>query len=701
MLYGQLIIDDSTLIRYNNNIKEVIILNFDEFSKKYNISLNSQQRAAAEKITGPCLLLAVPGSGKTTVLVTRLGYMIYGCNIDPSQILTLTYTVAATHDMKNRFIRLFGDDAGLEFRTINGICAKVLEYFSRKIGREAFDLETDEKNRAKRISGIYQAKTSLFPAESDVKDISTRITYIKNMMLEEKDIKKMESDVDYPLYEIYKAYNESMRADKLIDYDDQMIYAYKILTSNPETLEYFSNKYRYICVDEAQDTSKIQHMLIKLIAGNNDNLFMVGDEDQSIYGFRAAYPAALLSFEKDHPGAEVLLMEENFRSNKNIVDAADCFIQKNTIRHKKTLKAFRPAGSTIKKLQVNGRSGQYDYLCTMAENCTEETAVLYKDNESIIPLIDLLDRKNIPFRIRNAELSFFTHRTVVDIINIILFAMNPYRADLFMNIYYKLSLYMTKKEADAIVNRASVEGIDILRAGLRHNFTNDNVKYNFVSFVNDCRTLVKKSPDSAVNYICNVMDYDKYLTKNHISDGKLYILKNIWSRCRDIREALSRLNELSVIIKETTSDPSCKLIFSTIHSSKGLEYKNVYIIDAIDGIFPESGKLTKEDFEELRRIFYVGITRAKDNLFLFRTGESSRFIDELSTKKASQSGSLMPSYDDYLSNLVPGQTVQHTKFGKGKVKSVKIPFVTITFSDKEKTFGIMGLYEKNLLTFQN
>ena len=200
-----------------------------------------------------------------------------------------------------------------------------------------------------------------------------------------------------------------------MDYDDQMLYAYKMLRMDSRLLEHFQNLYPYICVDEAQDTSKIQHAIIALLAAKSENLFMVGDEDQSIYGFRAAYPEALLDFEKDHPGARVLLMEENFRSNAKIVSAADKFIQKNTLRHEKHMKAAREAGTDIRKISLKSRKAQYVYLMKIAQECSTETAVLYRDNECAIPLIDLLERKHIPYRMRNAELSFFTHRTVLDI----------------------------------------------------------------------------------------------------------------------------------------------------------------------------------------------------------------------------------------------------------------------------------------------
>ncbi len=686
------------IISSNKGRKKEFLMNYQEFKDKYNIKLNKQQEAAVQTIDGPCLLLAVPGSGKTTVLVTRLGYMIFSKNINPSNILTLTYTVAATHDMKDRFVQKFGDSVPVEFRTINGISAKIIDYYSKVAGREPFDLITDEKERLRLITRLYQDTTGRYPAESDTKDVSTKITYIKNMLLTEEEIREMEKEIDYPLFEIYSGYNRRMREEKKMDYDDQMLYAYNILKSSPDALSFFQNRYKYICVDEAQDTSKIQHILIKLLAGKRDNLFMVGDEDQSIYGFRAAYPAALLNFGKEHPGAKILLMEENFRSNKNIVDAADCFIQKNRLRYKKTLKATRESASPVSKLQVKGRRGQYEHLLKMVQESSEETAILYRDNESIIPVIDLFERNNIPFRIKNAELSFFTHRVVVDIVNILKFALDPTDTDLFMNIYYKLSLYIPKREAEALCMLCKRNNVSIFKAVSDVKFSNPGMKMNLIKLREDCRVISKLKPDEAVGYIKNIMGYGNYLSRSHISDSKIFTIKEVFRRCSDIPSAINRLGEISRIIMENDSESN--LILSTIHSSKGLEYKNVYIIDVIDGVFPDAKDSMTEEYEEQRRIFYVGITRAKDNLYLFRTGEPSRFIDEMKLPSNNKkNSSLLPSYEDYLSNLTPGTKVMHQKLKEGTIVSVKIPFVSIDFGDKERTFGIKQLYDKNLLEF--
>ena len=343
-----------------------------EFTSRFPIQLNQQQESAVQSVEGPVLLLAVPGSGKTTVLVTRLGYMIFCKGIAPERILTVTYTVAATKDMAERFACRFGAEmAGrLEFRTINGICARVIQYCSWKSGRTAFSLLTDEKRIAAMLAGIYQRIEHSYPTESDLQNVRTLITFIKNRMLGEEEIRALEKDAEIQLLRIYKAYNAELREHQLMDYDDQMVYAYTMLQRFPWLREHFQQQYPYICVDEAQDTSKIQHAIIALLASRTENLFMVGDEDQSIYGFRAAYPDALLEFEQHHPGARVLLMEENFRSDASIVRAADRFIQKNTLRHEKHMQPARPKQREIREIPLANRKAQYSYLLKVAEGCT-------------------------------------------------------------------------------------------------------------------------------------------------------------------------------------------------------------------------------------------------------------------------------------------------------------------------------------------
>lgn len=677
-------------------------MDWNEFVNTFPIQLNQQQQEAVQSTEGAVLLLAVPGSGKTTVLVTRLGYMIYCRNIHPESILTVTYTVAATKDMSKRFADRFGEEMAekLEFRTINGICAKIIQYYGRKIGKTPFELVKEEKNTTGMLVKICQEHGMGYPTESDLKNVRTMITYIKNMMLNDKEIQKLEEESDIRIRGIYQAYCSQMREKKWMDYDDQMLYAYKMLRMDSRLLEHFQNLYPYICVDEAQDTSKIQHAIIALLAAKSENLFMVGDEDQSIYGFRAAYPEALLDFEKDHPGARVLLMEENFRSNAKIVSAADKFIQKNTMRHEKHMKAAREAGADIRKISLKSRKAQYVYLMKIAQECSTETAVLYRDNECAIPLIDLLERKHIPYRMRNAELSFFTHRTVLDIQNIIRFAMNPKDTELFMQIYYRLKLFFRKEDALNYTNISKEKDIPVWDAILQYGNLEEYQQNHVRSLRRQMKKLLDMTGDKAVDQILVYMGYQDYLKKMGMNTNKLEIVKMIGSREDSPEKLLERLKELERIIREKKEERECRFILSTMHASKGLEYDTVYLLDVVDGILPEKvltsmNTASKEEigaYEEERRLFYVGVTRAKNQLNIFATGKPSRFCNELLEKNISAE-----SYQKLSDELGEGVIVKHRKFGKGVVTEIEGEHIRIRFGDDEKKMDLKVLARLGLL----
>lgn len=741
-------------------------MEWKEFETTFSVKLNQQQKEAVQSTKGPVLLLAVPGSGKTTVLVTRLGYMIYCKNIPPESILTVTYTVAATKDMSERFAVRFGEDMAkrLEFRTINGICARIIQYYGRRIGKTPFELVKDEKATTGMLIRICQDHDMGYPTESDLKNVRTLITYIKNMMLNEEELQKLEEESDIRIAGIYREYCRQMREQKLMDYDDQMLYAYNMLRKDPGVLAYFQNRYPYICVDEAQDTSKIQHAIIALLAAGTGNLFMVGDEDQSIYGFRAAYPEALLSFEKKHPGAKVLLMEENFRSNAKIVEAADKFIQKNTLRHEKHMRAAREAGADIREISLKSRKAQYVYLMKAAQECTTgmagmsgseehrgradasvtETAVLYRDNECAIPLIDLLERKNIPYRMRNADLSFFTHRTVLDVQNIIRFAMDPKDTELFMLIYYRLKLFFNKKDALRYAQISQEKDMEVLDAALKYGNLEKYQEDNIRNLKRPMVRILNMPGDEAVNQILTYMGYQDYLKKMGMNVNKLETVKLIGSRVESPEKLLERLEELRTIIQEKVSDKDCPFILSTMHASKGLEYDTVYLLDVMDGILPEkvlanprtASKEELETYEEERRLFYVGVTRAKNQLNVFTTNKPSKFCSELLGKRNLREnqqkeyagikkwGDYSPagtygikgngmyhgygtghgfqkqpgkSYQELADALGEGMIVKHKKFGEGVVVDMEGEHIRIQFGDNVKNMDLKVLARLGML----
>ena len=674
-------------------------MDYRSFAEKYALKLNRQQEEAVRSVEGNVLLLAVPGSGKTTVLVARLGYALYCLGVAPENILTMTYTVAAAADMRKRFVSLFGEELSgrLAFRTINGVCARIIRQYEQSRGTTAFELLSDESRIAAMLGDICRGVLNEYPADSDIKAIRTKITYVKNMCLKPEEIEALNQEIK-GFSSIYRAYVDTMKRQRLMDYDDQLVYAYNILRRCPDILHSLQSRYRYICVDEAQDTSKIQHMIIELLAGPEGNLFMVGDEDQSIYGFRAAYPTALADFSRRRKNARVLLMEQNYRSTRQIVRAADRFIQQNSDRHPKRMTAVRGDGAEVKELTVSSRAGQYAYLLKTAKDCGRETAVLFRDNECALPLIDLLDRSRIPYRCRQMDTSFFTSPVVRDITDIIRFALDQTDGQLFMNLYYKLNARLSKQEAQEAVRRCP-ESMSVLEY-LAEDFPLSGFKRKQCrALLTHMNNMLTENAGSAVYRIVKYMGYGAYLKQREMGEGKAEILQALGNQEPSPARLLDRLDELSGIIRSHGSNDS-RFILSTIHSSKGLEYDRVFLMDTIDGILPSQA--ADEDralMEEERRLFYVGMTRAKNelNIFTFRQAElSSAFSAALfpgkEEKPAAPKGGGAPSIrppsagsslhwaaKDYF----PGVRVCHRQFGKGQVITRNEDILTVRFEQGE------------------
>ena len=696
-------------------------MNYQEFKEQFHLTLDEQKDVAVQAVEGPVLLLAVPGSGKTTVLVTRVGYMRYVKRIPADQILTMTYTVAAARDMRRRYASFFGEAEAhkLEFRTINSVCSRIIQYYERVTGRRAFRLLEDGSQKTAMLAELIRAQTNEFATESIIKTVQTAITYTKNMMLKGEDIKGVDVEgVDFP--PIYQTYCKILRDRQLMDYDDQMVYALQILKQYPKILKAVQCRYRYFCVDEAQDTSKIQHRIIQLLASESRNLFMVGDEDQSIYGFRAAYPQALTEFERLYPKAKVLYMEQNYRSTREIVALADKFIQKNQNRHPKHIRATRDSGPRPREISVYDRQAQYKYLRKIAETCEQETAVLYRDNDSALPLIDLLDRSHIPYRCRQVESLFFSNRVVRDITDIIRFAMAPDDGDRFMEIYYKLGAGISKSAAMEAVNRAEREGMDILDyiAGLAS--VSPWTKRQCKALQTHLENLLEDRADKAVYRIVHFMGYGEYLENRGIDPNKADILEALGADQPTPRDLLERLEELRNVVQAgSTGEADCPFALSTVHSSKGLEYDRVILMDVMDGILPKvlptakDGPEEQDAYEEERRLFYVGMTRAKNELSILsyrKPSLHSTFTEELFPKEPA----VRPAPKRSVPHKKPGlSAVQvasaaeeykvgtrlvHKAFGAGTLTVKTGDIVSIAFDNgMDKRFSLSSMLKTGLL----
>ena len=673
-------------------------MTYEEFKIQYSIRLNRQQEEAVRQRSGPVLLLAVPGSGKTTVLVTRLGYMVYCKNIRPERILTVTYTVAATKDMKARYAGFFGEEHAdkLTFRTINGLCAVVIGTYARQKGTEAFALLDDERQIKSVLRDLLTRTGTAFPSDQQVSDARTHITFCKNMMLTEAEIHAHKVDgMDFP--RVYFEYQDYLLRSRHMDYDDQMVFTYRIFRQHPDILAYFQRRWPYICVDEAQDTSKIQHAILRLLASGSGNIFMVGDEDQSIYGFRAAWPQALLEFEQVFPGAKVLKLETNYRSTRTIVEKADAFIRRNQSRRPKKMRTENQQGSPIRKIMLTDYSRQYNYLLKIAENCEESTAVLYRNNDSALPLIDLLEQKGVPYACRQREGFFFTSPLVRDITDMLEFSFDDGNKDLFLRFYYKLDLKLKKAVVTKLLygmpRDKSVFDV-LLESGELEPWQMGKVK----SMQTHYSKLPYLTSFAAIQRLVRYMGYGDYLKEQHGDTAKLDILLSLANQTPTVGQFLLHLQELKERIETLEPRPDCPFVLSTIHASKGLEYGHVILIDAVDGILPSSDE--SEELEEERRLFYVGATRSKKQLeFLCyenKFGEPSdtpfpfvsQFLGEEPKKQQEPERKPLPSKPSSpskeqiaarMKDYIPGTEVTHKIFGRGLLTKREGTFATISF----------------------
>jgi len=681
-------------------------MDFSQFKQRFQLELNPQQDQAVQQTEGPVLLLAVPGSGKTTVLVSRLGYMIWGKGIPPEQILTVTYTVAATRDMRQRFARRFGEDmaARLTFRTINGICAVVVQRYAVWKGTQPFELITDEKQLNTLVRELLTRQGIPFPSDQQVKDARTHITYCKNMMLTEEQIGEHTVDgMDFPT--LYRSYQSWLRENHRMDYDDQMVFTHRIFRQYPQLLEQFQRRYPYICVDEAQDTSKIQHAILRQLAAASGNLFMVGDEDQSIYGFRAAWPQALLEFDQVYPTAKVLIMQNNYRSTRTIVAHADQFIQRNKKRHPKHMTTQNPEGPAIRKQVLKDYNRQYHYLLQVARTCSQSTAVLYRNNDSALPLIDLLHREGIPFASRQREGFFFTSPLVRDLVDMLEFSYDDTDRERFLRFYYKLDLKVKKAVVVQALNHMQPgEGVlDVLcDSPALESWQQGKARALRTHF----SKLSSLTSYGALHRLVQFMGYGDYLKEQHADTAKLDVLLTLANHTPQIPAFLARLEELRAILEGLEAPSNCPFVLSTIHASKGLEYDRVILIDASRGIFPavdDRESLSPEEeetLEEERRLFYVGVTRARkelellcyENKFGEALGVSFPFVEQLlgeekdsAPEKKKLSVRSVPTSRQVAAwekDYTPGTIVVHKMFGPGVLQSRSGSIAVISF---EKT----------------
>lgn len=677
----------------------------DYLKINYNIDLNEQQKNAINTDGNNILLLAVPGSGKTTVLVSRIAYLIVEKNINPKNILTLTFSRESAKDMNLRFSNLFSEivSTSPKFSTIHSFCYSVLKEYSLTYNREMPLLIEGNSNiqfsKTKLLRSIYNQVKQEYLADDMLENMVNDISYYKNMMLNKNNYYKY-LDTDDCFIEILQKYEETKKEYKLMDFDDILLYALDILKKLPKFLEKFKVKYKYINVDEAQDTSKVQYEILKLFS-DTSNFFVVGDEDQCIYMFRGAYPEGLLDFGKNYKNTKVLKIEQNYRSNSDIVSKANEFIKSNKNRYPKEMFTNNDNKNSIEFVELEDYNRQYDKIVSDLKKLDKNKTVgiLYRNNESAIPLIDILKYNNIDYYIKEKNLKFFSSGVISDIFAYFTLAYDPKNIEAFEKIYYKCKC---SKSVFLFVKYRINDFSSVFEAGANcPDISSYQVKY-LMKCHSVLSKLKDKRPFSAIQKIESELGYKEYIDMK-VKKGlnplnpilKLNILKTLSKRYKTIEEFVQRV---SVLEKDLGSidKSSSNITLTSIHSSKGLEFDIVYCIDFIDSIIPTLSAIesaSEEIFDEIEaetRLFYVAITRAKDKLIIYKSKfcndeyvAKSRFITRIEDKKTKLNNETKPS-----KIKIKGKIINHSQFGEGIILSDSVNDV---FKVRFKKFG-----EKNL-----
>lgn len=687
--------------------------------------LTEQQKKAVVHDQGPLLLLAVPGAGKTTVLTVHLAYLILVKKVDPRTILCLTFGRAAAKEMQERFVNTFGEklNSELQFSTIHSFAFEVVRsaLHQREIQFKIMEEQKGAESKTGVLRRIHQKHNFSTLTDEQLEGLQNTICYVKNTLRKPEELKDSEIKNFSSIYNDYEEY-KSNNQPRLIDYDDMLSIAFQELTENPKCLETYQKRFAYILTDESQDTSLLQHKLIEIVVKPKSNIFVVGDDDQSIFGFRAAEPQYLLDFEQTYPGAKILRMEQNFRSTPQIVEASCRFIRSNTLRFDKEMFTINPRGEVLQMGHFPGMREQNQFIIEKLKGQKDlsKVGVLYRNNLSAIGLAEELSRANIPFYMREAgKQRFFSHWAIHDILNFLRFSFSDKSLPVLERIWSKLSCQFRKQQIDDLKQMKIDRSLFEILAEFPE--VTEKHKREYLELQKKFKVLNGLPPTKAIRFIRNELEYDKAVEKicdslgfsEEYIGGLLDILISIAQNESTIVDFANRLTFLEGKMNNSYKNKSSNAVtLSTIHSAKGLEWEQVYLVDLIEGIIPERETVKnekngqKEVLEEERRLFYVGMTRAKRQLTLCsmdyyhnKRVKASRFVREvalvLEGKNPLDVTPREVSTDS--SNLAAGLIVEHKVFGEGVITKEDGNMIIVRFKDGSQRTLMKDICERQKL----
>lgn len=656
------------------------------------MELNKNQKEAVSCSLKPTIVIAGPGSGKTQVICHRISYMIHQLNCLPNHILVVTFSKLAAEEMKERYIRYFGSEP-VTFGTLHSIFYRIL----RKSNPVLYAIDKLILEDKRKILLEQLIKESEIDAGEDFLDgFIKHMSLMKNQLIapeayEPIGISKPDFLELAKRYEAYKARNEQF------DFDDMLVECYYLLKNDPCLLKNVSDHYRYILVDEFQDINLVQFEILRLIAAKHQQLFVVGDDDQSIYQFRGAKPEYLLAFKKYFHEVQTIYLDTNYRCSKSILETSLSLIEKNKKRYHKNL--VTPNGIGMPPSFVNCYNAKEEALHIVDSISKrkregvklQDMAVIYRINLQARPIVEQLIAANIPFCLRDGMVSLFDQWITKDILAYLSLAQDRNNNECITRVINKPKRYISK----ANVEIAKREGGNLITALLRLESLSPWQKDYLQEFLFNLQVMQEKSLLDAIRYIRQYIGYEEYLReyaayRKMPVESLLEVLDDIEDSARNYESLAEWEASLKDMAEKLKAAPqkrqSDMLTLTTMHGAKGLEFDTVFVIDLVDGIIPYHKSTQQEEVEEERRLLYVAMTRAKHYLYLYipkqkhgKSAEVSPFVLEI--KQA-----------DFQKDLKPGKFISHKNLGVGKIIEVGDNGILLVQFNRGQTRKIDSIY---------
>ncbi len=606
------------------------------------MSFNKAQLQAIAHKKGPCMVLAGPGSGKTTVITKRIEYLIQKYKVKPEEILVITFSKAASKEMRERFHGLNpAQHYPVTFGTFHGIYYGILKW---AYNINASIIFTEDEKYQLLYQVIEQLGLALDDEKEFIQDLASEISNVKNNQIPLLEYQAVSCE-DTIFRKIYETYENQRKGRRKIDFDDMLVLTHQLFVNRPDVLKMWQKKYKHVLIDEFQDINQVQYDVIRMLVAPEDNLFIVGDDDQSIYRFRGARPEIMLDFPKDYPNAKQIVLDVNYRSTKAIVNCAARVIDHNQNRFEKQIVTLNEQGTTVHIQEVLNPIEESKYVIEEIQKTLEkgivpsEIAVLFRTNVEARALVETCIEYGVPFHMKEHIPNLYEHFIAKNFITYMKMALGDRSRRSFLEIMNRPNRY---------IGRDSVDRGEISFEQLRKYYEEKDWMLDRIDQLEvDLRILSRMAPYGAIQYIRKHVGYDEFLLEYAYKRKiKMEDLREVISEIEERAKGYKSIEDWLTHIEEYTRERELQaqlcqknpnaVNFMTMHSAKGLEFDTVFVIGANEKITPYKKAETVEEIEEERRLFYVAMTRAKKRLVISYTKErngkrmeASRFVREV------------------------------------------------------------------------